>query len=355
MSQDAQFRSDLADALEDAARDVGPFDAAALVAVGRRRVARRRLTAGGVLVAFVIAMAGGGLLLGRPSQPPVMATPTPAPATASLDVGGHAFSVSVEPRDTVTYAVVEDGQSLVLARSSIAGLGRKASVGHSDIARFRTVVLGLVPDDAVRVALLDDGNAGGFGPVTLAPVPGTGYRAFGVELLDEPTAPADLAVLWWLADGTPLSNLGPGEGLTVPDRDGVEHVVWLLAAERRIGLEGPYGGGSTILPREDETVFLDASHFREDSTTAPTTYEVSIRSVLVIRGAASDVGATFDDEVVDREVLVHPWVDVDATVVLVTAELPPRSGPVPESPWPPGLTGVSWLDSTGERQEWVHR
>ena len=78
------------------------------------------------------------------------------------------------------------------------------------------IVLGLVPDDAVRAGLLTTATTGSFtgAPENPVPLPGTGYSAVGFRLADSPPpGPDDLEPIWWRADGTPVTNTETGTGV----------------------------------------------------------------------------------------------------------------------------------------------
>ena len=354
MIPDTQFRAQLADALDEAAGTVPPLDAAAIVADGTRRVRRRRVT-GGVLAAIVLGVAGAvGVALGPPAPPPFLAPPTAVPdaaVTATVEgLAGGTYTVTLRP-GAVEYAVLVDGRPSVMGRSSLAGPPSRSVVEVFDGPP--AVVLGVVPDEAARVGLLDTGNAEGYAAAVLAPLPGTGYAAFGVEFVGTPTLPDEVTALWWRADGVPVANSGAGDALRVAEVGG-DSELWVLPAQGLVGFRGPDGaGGSTPLGSGAHLAALDGSVFFEDATTSPSTVTATFRGVHLLRGAASDVRVAPDPRLTGTAVVVAPWPSQDATVVVVTGALSPQRGDV--SDLVPVVTSLSWVDAAGVRQEWTDR
>lgn len=368
---DEQFRSDLAEALDASAHDVAPFDTTFLVDAGARRVRQRRIAAGATAAVAVLALAGGGwAVLGRGNEP-IVAAPTPSPAaptapaapvdaTAVLTVpgtqseGGNPatdFRVRVSGASdlTVEYSQVLDGTTTLLGRTLI---GNGAQVLWNTPSK--DVVLGLVPREATRAGLLEDANTGGTtAEGDLVDLPGTPYKAFAFRLYSVPAEPSPtLTVMWWLSDGTPVSNNGVGESV-VFDEGSDRYSLWALPGDQRIGMDGPDGGwsradwGATSDPRVKG---IEGTSYVEDQGNG--SYSARLRYIYVIKGELSGVAATFDDDrLVNKRVKTTPWPQMGGTAVFIGADLPTQPGPQVDG-GPLGLTGLTWTDADGVRQEW---
>ncbi len=359
---DEQFRADLAEALDASAHDVAPFDTSLLVDAGARKVRQRRAAAGAGMAAGVIALAGGGwAVLNQPRQPQVAApaptvTPAPIPSvardtTARLVVPGAegSYEVTIQAGDplVVGFAQVIDGTvSGVEKRQFPSGM---SLVGQGTVDG--QVVLGVVPREAVRVNLLENGNAGGHGGVVLADLPGTAWKAFGVRLDMAPMAGEPITAMWWRADGTPVSDNGAGHGATI--RDGEDsHLVWALPAENAVGLDGPHGGMTTSPGNVADGRITVLSGGMWVTNQVDNTYGGDYFYALIVRGTAIDAQAAWDDDrIVDERIIEQPWPEMDSTIVVVSATLPQQHGPQPDG-GPIGLTGLTWTDADGVRQEW---
>lgn len=352
MIPDSRFPAALADALDDAAATPAPLDAARLIADARQRVRRRRLTTA-LVVAMALVAAVVGVRLGQPDAP-VMAGPTAVPdasVTAVLDgLAGGDYSVTVRAPDVVEYSAAQDAERVILGRSALDAPA-VWTVFHR--AGAASVVLGVVPDAAARVALLPRGDVAGYQGPVMAPLAGTGYQAFGLELADPTPPPQEVGLLWWLGDGTPVTTAGRGDAVRLSGAVG-DFDVWVLPAERLVGFTGPRGaGGSTPWDPEVRVTALDGTVFREDATTSPSTVSAGASGVHLIRGAVSDVRVAFDDSATDADVVLRSWPALDVTVVAHTAELPPRPGTVTDLP--PAVRAVTWIDADGRSQEWTAR
>lgn len=372
-----EFRLDLADALDASAHDLAPLDTDALVAAGTRRVRQRRLaTVAGVgALAVVVGLGASWLpsLTGTPSP----AAPTPvatahSAATARVELplnGGTVesnpnitFEVSILPGqepDLVYSSVAEDGTVTRMGGSSTDGLVGQSTLGTSG----DDIVLGIVPSDAVAATLMDPTfSIGGFtsaGPVDL---PGTPWAAVGFRLDSSAGSIAGVETLWWRADGTPVTNAGSGSSARIAQgevvlegRDGAKLTVpagnldvWLLPQSRQVGIRGPAGTSSTPLSG-DRVQVLSATNDLLDETRTPSVALSRITSAYLVSGTAADVTPAWADGLEAEEVTVVPWPAADRTVVFITAN---AEGTRAGQPISDALTGLSWTDADGVRQEW---
>ena len=367
---DEQFRSDLAEALDASAHDVVPFDTAFLVDAGARRVRHRRLAAGATAAVAVVALAGGGWTLLNQAPQPLVAAPAPSvsptptassPADGSVTISAGDpeqypadywdFKIKVVPGSSTPlefYRVV-DGVERLLLTSAEPTPGKSRLFTTPDAPSY---VLGVGPADATNVTLLDTGRAAGFsGGDHLVPLGATGWKAFVIHLAQDPGSASDLALMWWRADGTPVSDNGAGHGITIRDRDD-SYLVWALPGDNRVGIDGPDGGSSTSPGNSADGRLTILRGGLWMTNQVDNTYGGEYFHAIVVPGSVSKAEATWDDDrIIDERVTTHPWPEMDSTIVVVAATLPPQPGPEPHG-GPLGLTGLTWTDAHGVRQEW---
>lgn len=381
---DEQLRLRLHAAIDAYADDGSPaLDPAALIASGTRLVRRRRLAVAGVVSATVGAVALAATAVvgpfdgasdvrpGGTTTGTVTSAPGPASATLTLPGSGVAdgtegttFVVKVGPaaladdgapvdqsREEVGY-YVEDatGRPRLLAGASTEGLANRATLWHGG----GDVVLGLVPADAAAVGLLPgrDGNTGGSSLDGPRRLPGTRWSAVAFRLDRVPAVgERDYAVVWWRTDGTPVTNDEVGSSVSFPaSGEGIS--VWALPGQDAIGLRSRGGGSATLLSALGASSELDASTYREDATGTPSTLSGHLARVFVLRGAVTDVQATYAPGLTRaRPVQVRRWPALDLTLVLAEADV--SGTPVTAGHNPTLVSVLTWTDASGRTR--THR
>ena len=367
-TDERRFRLDLAQALDASAHDIAPLDTAALVGAGARRVRRRRVAGGAATMVGVLTLGGGSwALVNAPGRsqvaaPAPTASPAVAPSASPTDSVGADPEAPVEtgqeyvvrhfpgdPAPLALYSIVNGVEDL-MGRAAMPVPGRAVIVSS---ATDPTAVVVVVPAEARRIGLLETGRAGGFsGGSDLAPVPGTALK-FGVLLMDaDPTDLSALVPMWWRADGTPVTDAEVGAAKKVKLGPDAEVTTWVLPEAARGGITSTEGfGSSTWLRNRDPLTVLTAGSFVADETTTPPTYAAVDVISVVVPGDARDVELTYDPRMVDGVVETIPWPEAGGTLVVARAVLPPQLGA--ESEMSPGaITGMTWTDAAGVRQEW---
>lgn len=361
---DEQFRATLTHALDDAADGIAPFDTAALVDAGARHVRGRRLATGAAAMVGVLALAGGSWAFLAQDRQPQVAAPQPtasvaagrtAPVQATLDLSegmtsganpATEFTVTLLPDDTLVMAQVHDGTTTELQRLPLAG---RSTIGWTP--QYGDVLLGVVPVDAVGVALLESGNTGGYAGPKLADLPGTGLKAVGVRLDQQPEANPTLSLMWWRADGTPVTNVEVGTARRV-EVSGEQVTAWALPQDGRGGLVHPDGASSTPLDNVDGggLTVLTGGSFVDNQ--ADGTYSSTHWFAAILPGTITDVEPQYDDpRLVEEAVTTVAWPEMGGTLVVGHAVLPPQPGGAVDG-GPNGLVGMTWTDAAGVAQEW---
>ena len=344
MTIDERFRADLRGALDDAAAGVTPLDAAALIATGDRTVRRRRLAAATVAVAIALVGAlavlpGLGQRLATPIAPPTGHATLTLPLTTPTGTQDTTFTVTVLTDGTVEYAAVRDGTAVPRGGSSLAGLDGQATIGTAG----DDIVLGLVPDDAVRAGLLTTATTGSFtgAPENPVPLPGTGYSAVGFRLADSPPpGPDDLEPIWWRADGTPVTNTETGTGVVLPE---AEVTLWYLPGHGLLGAGTPTQGLTTIMSAGVDGLAFSKG-FGPDGTVS------GMIEVFLLPQDATDVVLSFTEGVDAQPTLDQVWPGAERLVVVARGDWPT---PRPSGDERPLATRVAWTDAGGVRQEWT--
>lgn len=367
---DEQFRSDLAEALDASAHDVAPFDVSLLVDAGARKVRQRRAAAGAGLAAGVIALAGGSwAVLNLPGPPRVAApAPSPSPTPSEVSFPGNdpedpnaslgtqvqfvARVVAGSPTP-VHYYRVTDGVEELLASVPLPAAGTSL-VLHSEQAPNSMIVL--VPDDATSISLLGTGGSVSYvGGDRLLPLPGTALKAELVQVVSPATSfDASAAVLWWRADGVPVTNDEVGFARWTTLNPGGEVSTWVLPRAQRGGIRSLSDGvGSyTNLENRDPLTVLTTGFWTSYGGPDEETYSQVHLFAGIVPGTISDVAITYDDErLVDRVVESQPWPEAGGTLVVGRAVLPPQPGRGQDD-GSLGFTGMTWTDAHGVRQEW---
>lgn len=362
-STDEQFRVDLNDALDASAHDVLPLDPTALVDAGARRVRQRRLAGvAGVAAAAVVVGGGGWAALNLPDQP-VAGTPTPSlpRVLGSVDVKvpetppespdavnpASTFRVTVTEDDTIQFAQLSDTGSTVLGQAKAANAST-ATIGWFPASQ--DVLILVVPQDAVRVGLLQSGDTGGYSSID-APVdiPGTTLRAFGFRLADVPRGDnPTFEAIWWRADGSAVTDKEVGVGKQVSLASATVSA-WALPQADIIGLDSPDGGTSTV--RSDgPDARLTVLEARSTTLNQDKTSTSGQTTLALIKGAVTDVAVTYAEAAltVDAEV-IQPWPELDATLVVSRARVIDVPGPEEA---PASVVRITWTDAHGVAQEW---
>ena len=379
LSED-QLRTELHDSLAATGPGLPAISAADVVSSGSRIVRRRRIaaTSATATVAAVVAIGLGATLGGDSARTEVVGSLTTSnrvtvDGSATLTLTGTRvaggteateFVVRIGPRavppakavtmippgDVGFYAKDASGALQYIGGSTTDGLGRRATLGHAG----SDVVLGIVPDDAVDVGLLPghDGGTGGSSQDEVRRIPGTGYSAFAFRLNDVPRGDAaEFQVMWWRADGTPVTNDGAGSAVRFGTSTG-DYGLWALPGADLVGYRAPGGGGTTLLSNlysEGVGDFDATRDYVEDSTKTPATTSGHLVHLYVVRGRVGDVGGTYSSAVVDAAPLQSRYLPaVDGTVVLASARLP--EAPVSAGTTPPLLTRLTWTDAKGAAQ-----
>lgn len=358
---DEQFPLSLALALDAAARDVAPLDLDGVLDAGRRAVRRRRLAASAGVVAAAALLVLGGWDALRPAHVAVPAAPADpaapaAPVTARLELPGHvplggseatSFQVSIRrgrEADVEYSALDADGRLVSRGSASSTGLGRKATLGWGG----DDIVLGIVPDDAVAVDLLENGNVSGHTWDGPKPLPGTGYSAVGFRLYEVPRGTPTLTPLWWRTDGTPASNTEVGSVVTLPALGGRADV-WALPTENRLGLRTPTGASTTILAGDERVRTVGVGHFVEDATRGVVSGRRA--QAYLIGGRVSAVRGTYAAAAVGQPLEIAYWPELNVTVAFAQAEFPERRG-TPATLQDALLTHLAWQDAAGGPASW---
>lgn len=361
---DEQFRATLTHALDDAADGIAPFDTAALVDAGARHVRSRRLATGAAAMVGVLALAGGGWAFLAQDRQPLVAAPQPTASTApwrtaavqaTLDLSegivsgvnpATEFTVTLLPDDTLVMAQVQDGTSTELQRLPLKG---RSTVGWTP--QYGDVALGVVPADAVDVSLIETGKTGGWAGPQLADLPGTGLKAVGFRLHQLPDPNPVLSMVWWRADGTPVTNDEVGTARRV--ELGREQVTaWALPQAGWGGLHHPDGGSTTLLENvaDGRLTVLDGGSYMDNQ--AEGTFSATYWFAAIVRGTITDAEPQYDDpRLVEEAVATQAWPEMRGTLVVGHAVLPPQPGG-PTDGGPNGLSGMAWTDADGVRQEW---
>ncbi len=234
------LRTDLARAAEPIESDL---DADELVEAGHRVRRSRTMRVGAGITAVLVTAAGLGLVVatavGRGSQAPVLATPSPVPSVtpsvtpsttdsptittatagkATFDLTGFGMNkadspfdqlvVAAEPTSTGTLAIAITGSKLGHADQKATAQVEAGRTSATFVGLGKRAVVTLVPGTAANASLFTDLNVGGRASDTKV-VPGTGLSALVTVFergVAEPTKGA--GVIWQTVDGSLYSTSG---------------------------------------------------------------------------------------------------------------------------------------------------
>lgn len=251
MSQtDEQLATALRGAIDAYAAQLDPLDPTALRQQGRRVVRRRRLaTAGGVTAAVAAVALAVNVLPGRGQQTEVPATNTPTSSTVVVETG----SFNGIPSHTLR-ATIKGGNITILdEQARITGTFPIPAAGQASqpVPVSKNIVVTLVPARAARFALIGWGaGTAGMSPAKAGSSPGDLVRigssglsiaATVFERASDAASPGQ--AMWWLADGTPMTNDETGLHGTWSD-GGHTFGMWLLPKKLIGGLTDKTGGAT---------------------------------------------------------------------------------------------------------------
>lgn len=251
MSQtDEQLATALRGAIDAYAAQLDPLDPTALRQQGRRVVRRRRLaTAGGVTAAVAAVALAVNVLPGRGQQTEVPATNTPTSSTVVVETGSFNGISSHTLRATIKGGniTILDEQARITGTFPIPAAGQASQ----PVPVSKNIVVTLVPARAARFALVGWGaGTAGMSPAKAGSSPGDLVRigssglsiaATVFERASDAASPGQ--AMWWLADGTPMTNDETGLHGTWSD-GGHTFGMWLLPKKQIGGMTDATGGAT---------------------------------------------------------------------------------------------------------------
>lgn len=333
---------DVLELLETAPAPPMSIDPYAAVLGGRRRLRRRRAgLAGAGLAAAAVVLAVVTQLPGADSRALVPATPSEAStalprAEAILESGRGRYLVRLGPRagamDVAYLSVAPDGTETEIGGGSLTDLGEGLSYHHAGAG---DVILGVMPANATDVSAFFGPDTDSNLDTTLAPLPGTAYRAFAIGVRPPLTTDDLWFLLWTDAQGRQRST-APSDTrsavFTIP-RTADAVVLW---GDAGAGSWGLVGGGLTTVREGTQTPQLQLAQY-------PAADDGAWQGVYgLVPAGARDIEVTLPPGArLDGFVQGQALEDLDATAFLAVLD---EEEPGATKEWVPRVT---WTNADG--------